>query len=124
MVSALQGLENRRFGSATGLLEPNTALIRFGCPIATSVATWPGAPEAYLLTPHCVQSGLARDPSQRTDAELHNVLQTVGLGDWVATAPREPDLDWVPQDILFREDNASVLPLPEPSGERSRCTPG
>ena len=49
--------------------------------------------EAYLFDSTLRSNlALARDPSQRpTDAELHNVLQTVGLGDWVATAPQGLD---------------------------------
>lgn len=49
--------------------------------------------EAYLFDSTLRSNlALARDPSQRpTDAELHTVLETVGLGDWVATAPQGLD---------------------------------
>src|SRR5699024_6913596 len=50
--------------------------------------------ERYYLSLHDALPilALARDPSQRpTDAELHTVLETVGLGDWVATAPQGLD---------------------------------
>lgn len=49
--------------------------------------------EAYLFD-STLRSNLAlsRDPAHRpTDAELHDVLQTVGLGDWIATAPHGLD---------------------------------